>query len=106
MKIIISPAKKMNVDPDTFAADRMPEFVEDAKILMDAVRSLDYGQAKALWKCNDKLARLNYEKAVKQYLIAAGAVAISMAVPVIIGVVVLALGVGGVFAYKKIRERR
>ncbi len=30
------------------------------------------------------LARLNYEKAVKQYLIAAGAVAISMAVPVII----------------------
>lgn len=62
MKIIISPAKKMNVDPDTFAADRMPEFVEDAKILMDAVRSLDYGQAKALWKCNDKLARLNYER--------------------------------------------
>ena len=62
MKIIISPSKKMNVDPDTFAADRMPEFVEDAKILMDAVRSLDYGQAKALWKCNDKLARLNYER--------------------------------------------
>lgn len=30
------------------------------------------------------LARLNYEKAVKQYLIAAGAIAISLAVPVII----------------------
>ncbi|GFI43436.1 MAG: FtsW/RodA/SpoVE family cell cycle protein [Dorea sp.] len=30
------------------------------------------------------LARLNYEKAVKQYIIAAGAIAVSMAVPVII----------------------
>lgn len=62
MKIIISPAKKMNMDADTFAAGRMPEFTEDAKVLADAVKALDYKQAKALWKCNDQLAKLNYER--------------------------------------------
>lgn len=62
MKIIISPAKKMNIDTDTFAVGGMPEFIEDAKILMDAVKALTFSEAKVLWKCNDKLAELNYER--------------------------------------------
>lgn len=62
MKIIISPAKKMNVDTDTFAVSGMPEFIEDAEILMNAMKALTFAEAKALWKCNEKLAELNYER--------------------------------------------
>lgn len=62
MKIIISPAKKMNVDTDSFAADGRPAFIEDTRILMNAVKSLSLVEAKALWKCNDKLAELNYRR--------------------------------------------
>ena len=62
MKIIISPAKKMNIDTDTFAIGGMPEFIEDTEILMNAVKALSLAQAKALWKCNEKLAELNYER--------------------------------------------
>ena len=62
MKIIISPAKKMNVDTDTFAINGTPEFLEDTETLMKAVKRLNFTEAKALWKCNDKLAELNYER--------------------------------------------
>lgn len=62
MKIIISPAKKMNIDTDTFAPEGIPEFIEDTRILMKAVKSLSLAEAKALWKCNDKLAELNYQR--------------------------------------------
>ena len=62
MKIIISPAKKMNVDTDSFAACGLPEFLAETKTLMAAIQALSYAEAKALWKCNDKLAELNYER--------------------------------------------
>lgn len=62
MKIIISPAKKMNIDSDTFAAEGTPVFIKDAKLLRNAVRALTFQETKALWKCNDQLARLNYER--------------------------------------------
>ena len=35
MKIIISPAKKMNVDTDTFAPMGLPVFLSRTKKLMD-----------------------------------------------------------------------
>lgn len=62
MKMIISPAKKMNVDTDTYETGGLPEFIEDARILMNTVKALSFAEAKALWKCNEKLARLNYER--------------------------------------------
>ena len=62
MKIIISPAKKMHVDTDSFAVSAMPEFVEDARILKEKIRSLSYAEARELWKCNDRIAELNYER--------------------------------------------
>lgn len=68
MKIIISPAKKMNVDTDTFEIDGLPEFIDDAEILMERIRALSFSEAKALWKCNDKLALLNYERFQKMEL--------------------------------------
>ena len=62
MKIIISPAKKMNLDTDSYDIRGVPEFKEDTRILMEKIRSLSFSEAKALWKCNDSLTRLNYER--------------------------------------------
>lgn len=62
MKIIISPAKKMNVDTDTFAWKSLPVFLEKTEILMDWVKSLSFEEAKKLWGCNDKLAELNFRR--------------------------------------------
>lgn len=62
MKIIISPAKKMNVDSDSLEVHGMPEFLEDAIVLMKKIRTLSFYEAKELWKCNEKLAKLNYRR--------------------------------------------
>lgn len=62
MRIIISPAKKMKVDRDCFAVKTAPCFLDDAKVLMREIRKLSYEEAKALWKCNDKLTELNVSR--------------------------------------------
>lgn len=62
MKIIISPAKKMNEDTDSIEVTGMPGFINDAIILMNEMQSLSLSEGKALWKCNDKLAELNYKR--------------------------------------------
>lgn len=62
MKIIISPAKKMNVDTDTFPVRKLPHFMEEANCLMNYMKKLPYGEAKKIWNCNDKIAELNYER--------------------------------------------
>lgn len=62
MKIIISPAKKMNINTDFPAAPGIPAFLEKTRTLMQAVRELSMPEAKAVWKCNDKLAELNYAR--------------------------------------------
>lgn len=62
MKIIISPAKKMNVDTDTFGFTALPVFLSDTAALMEWVKSLSYAEAKKLWGCNDQIAELNFER--------------------------------------------
>lgn len=62
MKIIISPAKKMNVDTDTLPVAGEPCFLNETSQLLAYLKGLTYGQAKELWKCNDKLAELNFER--------------------------------------------
>ena len=62
MKIIISPAKKMNIDTDTFAPMGLPVFISRTKELMDYMKGLSYEEAKMLWSCNDKIAAQNFER--------------------------------------------
>ena len=62
MKIIISPAKKMNNDPDLLQFRDYPVFLEKTEILMDWIRSLSYEEAKRVWKCNDKIAEQNFDR--------------------------------------------
>ena len=60
MKLIISPAKKMNVDTDTLAPLGEPVLLEKTEALLSRMRELSYEEAKALWGCNEKLARQNF----------------------------------------------
>ena len=62
MRLIISPAKKMNVAPDVLEFQGYPEFLEDTDILRRYISGLSYGDAKALWKCNDAIAEQNFER--------------------------------------------
>lgn len=62
MRIIISPAKKMKRDTDSLDYRGIPQFLEDARTLAAYFRGLCYEDAKAIWNCNEKIARLNYER--------------------------------------------
>ena len=55
MRIIISPAKQMRVDTDSFTCTGLPAFMEKTEILKDWISGLAYEQQKALWACNDKM---------------------------------------------------
>ena len=56
LRIIISPAKKMNVADDYPVEASVPRFLEMSEALRDYLRGLDYGTLKEIWKCNDKIA--------------------------------------------------
>lgn len=62
MKIIISPAKKMNADPDGLPWQDLPRFLERSEQLYRAMRALPADALQKLWKCNDSIARLNRER--------------------------------------------
>ena len=62
MRIIISPAKKMNADTDTLPYRDLPAFLPDTQQLLDRLRGMDEEELKKLWKCNDQIAALNVER--------------------------------------------
>ena len=62
MRIIISPAKKMNVDTDSMAWKAFPQFLPRTEQLCGVLQGMDYDALKALWKCNDKIAAQNVER--------------------------------------------
>ena len=62
MKIIISPAKKMNVDTDSLPFEGMPIFLTEAERILARLRGMSYEELKSLWNCNDAIARLNFER--------------------------------------------
>lgn len=62
MKLIISPAKKMNVREDELEPTALPHFLEQAGVLMNYMKGLTRSEAQAIWKCNDSIANLNYER--------------------------------------------
>ena len=62
MRIIISPAKKMNVDTDSFPYRDLPEFLTSTEELRRKMQSMSYEELKKLWKCNDQIAQLNVRR--------------------------------------------
>lgn len=68
MKIIISPAKKMNINTDVFDCPSVPVFLEETKVLMNYLKGLSYEEAKKLWGCNDKIAAQNFDRCLNMDL--------------------------------------
>ena len=62
MRIIISPAKKMNVDADSLPCQGLPAFLPRTERLLSALRAMDAAELKRLWKCNDQIAALNIRR--------------------------------------------
>lgn len=62
MIIIISPAKKMKIDTNDLEYNNLPQFIEDTETLLGYLNKLTYEETKSIWKCNDKIATLNYER--------------------------------------------
>lgn len=62
MRIIISPAKKMNVEDDSLQPLGLPVFLDEAREIMDWIKSLSLLEAQKLWGCNSRLAEQNYRR--------------------------------------------
>lgn len=62
MRIIISPAKKMKIDTDSFLTESSPIFLHEAERLQTALNSMTVSQLKSLWKCSDSLVELNVQR--------------------------------------------
>ncbi len=62
MRIIISPAKKMNVDTDSLPYRDLPEFLPNAEEICGQLQSMSDEELKKLWKCNDQIAQLNVRR--------------------------------------------
>lgn len=62
MRIILSPAKKMNIDTDNILSQDLPVFLEETEEILSYLKSLTYDELKKLWACNDKIAEENYER--------------------------------------------
>ena len=62
MKIILSPAKKMNVDTETLQPLGMPRFIDKTTEILNWLKNKSYEELKALWGCNDKIAGQNVKR--------------------------------------------
>ena len=62
MKIIISPAKKMRVDNDTFVPLSKPVFLDKTEKIREELTKMELPALQKLWECNDEIAKLNFER--------------------------------------------
>ncbi len=62
MRIILSPAKMMNVQSDLAGPAGVPVFLEQAKVIADWLKQQTVPELKALWKCNDKILAQNVDR--------------------------------------------
>ena len=62
MKIMLSPAKKMNVNADTLSPLGVPGYLEKTEVILSWLKSRSYDDLKKLWACNDKIAEQNFKR--------------------------------------------
>ena len=60
LKIIISPAKKMNIIEDYPCGLTTPLFLDRAHSLHEKLKGMSLAELKNLWSCSDRLAAQNY----------------------------------------------
>ncbi|MBF1000277.1 MAG: peroxide stress protein YaaA, partial [Lachnospiraceae bacterium] len=62
MRIILSPAKKMQHDENGLAYQDLPVFLSDAEKIKSRLKEKSFSELKALWACNDKITGQNIER--------------------------------------------
>lgn len=62
MKIILSPAKKMKVNEDGIDSRGQAVYLEKTKELLNWMKDKSYQELKEVWRCNDKIAKQNFER--------------------------------------------
>ena len=62
MKIILSPAKKMNMDTDTLKPLGLPAYLNKTEEILSWLRSQSRDDLKKLWGCNEKIAEQNFAR--------------------------------------------
>ena len=62
MKIIISPAKKMEECQDIFAPGDFPEYLGKTEHLYDKLKMMSEDELKKVFKANDQITHQNYER--------------------------------------------
>lgn len=62
MRIIISPAKKMNDDLDGLPPRELPVLLKETERLLAHLKGLSLPELKKLLSCNDQLAELNFRR--------------------------------------------
>lgn len=62
MKIILSPAKKMNIDTDTLEPMGLPAFMDQSAEILAWLKDKSKEELKELWGCNDKIAEQNFKR--------------------------------------------
>ncbi len=62
MKIILSPAKKMNVDTDTLGYEDLPIFLDQTEEILKWLRTQSADDLQKLWGCNKKIAMQNVKR--------------------------------------------
>lgn len=68
MRMIISPAKQMRVDTDTFTCKEQPVFLDRTQTLLEWLRGLSYDELKKLWGTGDKITQQNAERVAQMDL--------------------------------------
>lgn len=62
MKIIISPAKKMEECQDIFVPGDFPEYLERTERLFEILRAMPEEELQKVFKANDRITRQNFER--------------------------------------------
>jgi len=62
MRILLSPAKKMNTDTESLSWRDLPDFLPQTEAILARLQSMSYDELQKLWKCNDQIASLNAER--------------------------------------------
>lgn len=62
MKIVVSPAKTMVEDTDSYIGSSIPTYIDYSRMLLDEIRQKSYEELKDIWKCNEKIANENFDR--------------------------------------------
>ena len=59
MQIIISPARKMRVDTDSLPYRTLPQFIDQAAVILDYLKARSPAELHELWQCSERPTKAN-----------------------------------------------